>query len=111
MNKANHTPALPAAHIALYGKPGHTEEDQFIELFRQLSEANKRRSIQFLQALAEDDQAIVNAIKREIEIEQAYLQHDRTREQLAEDLDKGRTPSGLQDIVRAGLAKVAGGVA
>lgn len=111
MNKQPLTPRIPAAQMALYGDPQRRKEHQFITTFRQLSEANKDRAIKFLEALATDDHNTVNAIKREIEIEQAYLERDMTRDQLADDLASGRTPTGLQDTVRAGLTNSAGGVA
>lgn len=109
MNKTTPPPRMPAAHIALYGKPESHTEQEFIQLFRRLSEANKNRCIDYLKALASDDQATIDAMKREMEIEQAYLQRTNTRDQLAADLLAGRTPEGLQEAIRAGLENSAGG--
>lgn len=99
-----HKPTLPAAHLALYGDhtaPQPPTEQEFIALFRQLSGANKDRCINYLNALATGDQSTVDAMRREIEIEQAYLQRTDTREQLAADLLEGRTPESLQETITA----------
>lgn len=101
-----HSPTLPAAHIALYGQPEHDTTQEFKDLFSQLKGADKDRCIKFLKALAEGDDSTTAEMRREIEIEQAYLQQTETREQLASDILAGRTPESLQatitDLLNAG---------
>lgn len=105
MNK--HKPALPAAHLALYGNhtptPSQpdTEASEFIELFLKLDSRKRESVITFLKfAVAGNDQQ-TEQMSREAEINLAYLQ-------LESELQGGRSPKQLQQEIERDLNSTGG---
>ncbi|MGB1258150.1 MAG: hypothetical protein ACPG51_19920 [Thiolinea sp.] len=75
MNKQHPAPKIPAAHMAMYGKPADDLNTRITNLFSQLSDSNQDRFLTFVEAMVNGDQATVDRLKQEIETELAYLDH------------------------------------